>query len=97
MNWRQKWERWCYHTAQRLLEWSGSTAAGEWFSAQELRRQALEKFCVAERQRLEAERKLRDLYYACRLVDGLLSSSLPSRAQEQLRVALIAARPDLNA
>lgn len=77
--------------AQRLMVWSGSTAASEWFEAQETRRLALTKYAEAEGRRLTAERKLRDFVYAARLTDGLLSAKLPDRAQEQLRVAIIAA------
>jgi len=85
------WQRWCYHLAQRLMKWSGSAGATEWFEAMTTRHLALEQFQVAERKRLETERKFRDLYYAAKLVDGLLSVQEPARAQEQLRVAIIAA------
>lgn len=88
---RDKWQRWCYRQAQRLMKWSGSAGATEWFEAQEMRRLALQKFCVAEDRRLTAERKFRDFFYTARLVDGLISAGHPDRAQEQLRVAIIAA------
>lgn len=83
-------QRWAYRLAQYLMEWSGSAGADEWLEARRTRHIAIERFAEAEDRRLWAERELRNLLHTMKLIDGLLSTKQPERAQEQLRIALIA-------